>query len=72
MRSIGRVGMSDAATIIVDAEHAPDSPTLIASRSVPPHEGEGGQRAPLGLRIRGTNPVKQAFDIDCASPYGAR
>jgi hypothetical protein len=43
MRSIGRVGVSDATTIVFGAARPPDSPTLTASRSFPPHEGEGGR-----------------------------
>jgi hypothetical protein len=42
MRSIGRVGESEAVAIIGDFLAASDSPTLTSSRSVPPHEEEGG------------------------------
>jgi hypothetical protein len=68
MRSIGRVGESEAATS--DLRTAPDSPTLTAPRSVPPLQGEGGRSGRIG-KI-GTESFKQAFDIGCASPYGAR
>jgi hypothetical protein len=41
-RSDRRVGVSGATTI--GLRTSPDSPTLTAARSVPPHEGEGGLR----------------------------
>ena len=45
MRSIGRVGLCDATTMVAGRHRtASDSPTLTAARSVPPHEGEGGLR----------------------------
>jgi len=43
MRSISRVGMWDASTIVGGARRqVPASHTLTAPRSFPPHEGEGG------------------------------
>jgi hypothetical protein len=38
MRSSGRAGMCDASAAPSTSAH---TPTLTASRSVPPHEGEG-------------------------------
>ncbi len=52
-RSGGRVGESEATTI-ARSRTAPHSPTLIASRSVPPHEGEG--RKPHRLNSAGSPP----------------
>jgi hypothetical protein len=42
MRSIVRVGKSDASTITGGIGVASDSPTLAALPPVPPHEGAGG------------------------------
>ena len=38
---------------------SPDSPTLAASRPVPPHDGEGGRRLPVRLGLRQVRGLKR-------------